>query len=77
MKFYDTLLFFRLFNGMQSSGSGHGPLFYLLEGQRVLDRNTINRFRKNILTQEAGQVILRQLVVLLHGKGFLVLKQLS
>ena len=59
------------------SGSGHGPLFYLLEGQRVLDRNTINRFRKNILTQEAGQVILRHLVVLLHGKGFLVLKQLS
>lgn len=49
----------------------------MLEGQRVLDHNTINRFRKNILTQEAGQVILRQLVVLLHGKGFLVLKQLS
>ena len=44
---------------------------YLLEGQRAPDHNTINRFRKNILTQEAGQDILRQLVVLLHEKGLL------
>lgn len=27
---------------------------YLLEGQCAPDHNTINRFRKNILTQEAG-----------------------
>ena len=47
---------------------------YLLEGQRAPDHNTINRFRKNILTQEAGQDILRQLVVLLHEKGFLSLE---
>ena len=38
---------------------------------RAPDRNTINRFRKNILTQEAGQNILRQLVVLLHARGLL------
>ena len=44
---------------------------YLLEGQRAPDHNTINRFRKNILTQEAGQDILRQLVVLLHESGLL------
>lgn len=44
---------------------------YLLEGQRAPDHNTINRFRKNILTQEAGQDILRQLVVLLHERGLL------
>ena len=44
---------------------------YLLEGQRAPDHNTINRFRKNILTQEAGQNILRQLVVLLHESGLL------
>ena len=31
---------------------------YLLEGQRAPNHNTINRFRKNILTQEAGQDIL-------------------
>ena len=47
---------------------------YLLEGQRALDHNTINRFRKNILTQEAGQDILRQLVVLLHESGLLSLE---
>lgn len=44
---------------------------YLLEGQRAPDHNTINRFRKNILTQEAGQDILRQFVVLLHERGLL------
>ena len=44
---------------------------YLLEGQRAPDHNTINRFRKNILTQEAGQDILRQLVLLLHQSGLL------
>lgn len=47
---------------------------YLLEGQRSPDHNTINRFRKNVLTQEAGQDILRQLVVLLHEKGLLSLE---
>ena len=47
---------------------------YLLEGQRAPDHNTINRFRKNILTQEAGQDILRQLVVLLHERGLLSLE---
>ena len=47
---------------------------YLLEGQRAPDHNTINRFRKNILTQEAGQDILHQLVVLLHEKGLLSLE---
>lgn len=47
---------------------------YLLEGQRAPDHNTINRFRKNILTQEAGQDILRQLVVLLHESGLLSLE---
>ena len=47
---------------------------YLLEGQHAPDHNTINRFRKNILTQEAGQDILRQLVVLLHEKGLLSLE---
>ena len=47
---------------------------YLLEGQRVPDHNTINRFRKNILTQEAGQDILCQLVVLLHERGLLSLE---
>ena len=44
---------------------------YLLEGQPVPDHNTINRFRKNILTQEAGQDILRQLVLLLNENGLL------
>ena len=44
---------------------------YLLEGQPAPDHNTINRFRKNILTQEAGQDILRQLVLLLHRSGLL------
>ena len=29
---------------------------YLLEGQPAPDHNTINRFRKNILTQEAGRI---------------------
>lgn len=33
-----------------------------------------NRFRKNILTQEAGQDILCQLVVLLHERGLLSLE---
>ena len=47
---------------------------YLLEGQRAPDHHTINRFRKNILTQEAGQDILRQLVVLLHESGLLSLE---
>jgi len=44
---------------------------YLLEGQPAPDHNTINRFRKNILTQEAGQDILRQLVLLLNKNGLL------
>lgn len=44
---------------------------YLLEGQRAPDHNTINRFRKNMLTQEAGQDILRQLVELLYERGLL------
>lgn len=44
---------------------------YLLEGHRPPDHNTINRFRKKILTQEAGQDILRQLVELLHASGLL------
>ena len=47
---------------------------YLLEGQPAPDHNTINRFRKNILTQEAGQDILRQLVFLLHESGLLSLE---
>ena len=47
---------------------------YLLEGQRAPDHNTINRFRKNILTQEAGQDILRQLVIMLHERGLLSLE---
>ena len=47
---------------------------YLLEGQPAPDHNTINRFRKNILTQEAGQDILRQLVLLLHESGLLSLE---
>ena len=47
---------------------------YWLEGQRAPDHNTINRFRKNILTQEAGQDILCQLVVLLHERGLLSLE---
>ena len=47
---------------------------YLLEGQRAPEHNTINRFRKNILTQEAGQDILCQLVVLLHERGLLSLE---
>lgn len=47
---------------------------YLLEGQCAPDHNTINRFRKNILTQEAGQDILCQLVVLLHERGLLSLE---
>lgn len=45
---------------------------YLLEGQRAPDYNTINRFRENILPQEAVQDILRQLVVLgIHEKQYL------
>ncbi|MBQ2833848.1 MAG: transposase [Clostridia bacterium] len=44
---------------------------YPLEGQPAPDHNTINRFRKNILTQEAGQDILRQLVLLLHKNKLL------
>lgn len=43
---------------------------YLLEGQRAPDHNTINRFRKNILTEEAMQDILTQLVVLQYDSGF-------
>lgn len=41
---------------------------------RAPDHNTINRFRKTILTQEAGRDILRQLVVLLHERGLLSLE---
>lgn len=44
---------------------------YLLEGQRAPDHNTINRFRKKILTTEAGQDILHQLVILLEESGLL------
>ena len=44
------------------------------EGQCAPDHNTINRFRKNILTQEAGQDILRQLVIMLHERGLLSLE---
>lgn len=44
---------------------------YLLEGQPAPDHNTINRFCKNLLTQEAGQDILRQLVLLLHESNLL------
>lgn len=47
---------------------------YLLEGQHAPDHNTINRFRKNILTQEAGQDILRQLILLLHESRLLSLE---
>ena len=43
---------------------------------RAPDHNTINRFRKNILTQEAGQDILCQLV-LLHERDCSALKRLS
>ena len=45
-----------------------------LRGQRAPDHNTINRFRKDILTQEAGQDILRQLVIMLHERGLLSLE---
>lgn len=44
---------------------------YLLEGQRAPDHHTINRFRKNILSSEAGEDILRQLVVMLKECGML------
>lgn len=47
---------------------------YLLEGQPAPDHNTINRFRKNVLTQEAGQNILHQLVRLLYKEGLLSLE---
>ena len=49
---------------------------YLLEGQRAPDHHTINRFRKNVLTTEAGQDLLRQLVILLHNSGFLNMEAL-
>ena len=49
---------------------------YLLEGQRAPDHHTINRFRKNVLTTEMGQDLLRQLVVLLHNSGFLDMEAL-
>ena len=44
---------------------------YLLEGQRAPDHNTIARFRSKILSSEAGQDLLRQLVVLLQESGLL------
>ena len=47
---------------------------YLLEGQRAPDHNTLNRFRKRILSTEAGQDILHQLVLLLEASGFLSLE---
>lgn len=47
---------------------------YLLEGQRVPDHNTLNRFQKNTLMQEAEQDILPQLVALMHLSGLLNLE---
>ena len=44
---------------------------YLLEGQRAPDHNTIARFRSGILASEAGQELLRQLVVLLKASRLL------
>lgn len=44
---------------------------YLLEGRRAPDHNTLNRFRKRILTTEAGQDILHQLVILFAQSGLL------
>lgn len=44
---------------------------YLLEGHRAPDHNTINRFRKNILTTEAGQDILKQFIMLLYASGLI------
>jgi hypothetical protein len=44
---------------------------YLLEGQRAPDHNTIARFRSKILASEAGQDLLRQMVVLLKESGVL------
>lgn len=44
---------------------------YLLEGHRAPDHNTINRFRKNILTTEAGQDILKQFIMLLYESGLI------
>lgn len=44
---------------------------YLLEGQRAPDHNTIARFRSGVLASEAGQDLLRQLVVMLAASGLL------
>ena len=44
---------------------------YLLEGQRAPDHNTIARFRSKILASEAGQDLLRQLVMMLKESGLL------
>lgn len=47
---------------------------YLLEGQCAPDHNTLNRFRKRILSTAAGQDILHQLVLLFEESGFLSLE---
>ena len=47
---------------------------YLLEGRKAPDHNTISRFRTNVLRQEAGQELLKQLIGMLIEAGLVDLK---
>ena len=47
---------------------------YLLEGQKAPDHNTISRFRTNILSKDAGQELLKQLIQMLIEAGLIDLK---
>ena len=57
--------------GMERACRENIHFMYLLEGERAPDHNTIARFRSRILATEAGQDLLRQMVVLLKESGLL------
>ena len=57
--------------GIEDACRDNIRFMYLLEGQRAPDHNTIARFRSKILVREAGQDLLRQLVVMLKESGLL------
>ena len=44
---------------------------YLLEGHKAPDHNTLARFRSRVLRSEIGEDLLRQVVELLIGAGFI------
>jgi len=59
--------------GIEEACKDHIRFMYLLEGQKAPDHNTIARFRSKILAREAGQDLLRQMVVMLKESGLLTM----